>query len=63
MMLHHPYTQVLRRAGFMRLTARSTQAAWQLALMPDGDSAGVPRELAGNERARIHLTEGDSPLI
>ena len=63
MMLHHPYSSVLRDAGFVRLAARSENAIWRLVFTPHLAGVEVLREFAENEHANIHLMEGDSDII
>ena len=62
MMLHHPYSRALRRAGFVRApSASETLNARFSILATDIDPAELAFTAASD--ARIHVMEGDSDLI
>ncbi len=58
----HPYTEVLRRAGFIRLAARSEAMAAKFSVRAYAmDPAEL--EFLRDPKARIHVVEGDSDMI
>ena len=62
-MEHHPYAEVIRSAGFVRLRGRSRNAAWRLAMRLDRIDPGLVKPILEDARAAIHITLGDSELV
>ena len=58
----HPYTEVLKRAGFVRLAARSEVLATKFSVRPYRLDASE-FEFLSDPAARIHIVEGDSDMI
>lgn len=62
MMLNHPYTPVLKAAGFVRLKRRSEEIAHKFGVNPAKiDPTEV--DFVQERDAAIHIVEGDSDLI
>ena len=58
----HPYTEILKRAGFVRLAARSEVLATKFSVRHYKlDSAEL--EFLSDPAARMHIVEGDSDMI
>ncbi len=62
MMLHHPYTPHLRRAGFVVAKGRSDEMTRKFSLMPRSMSSTDLAFLTA-ETAKIHMVLGDSDMI